>query len=661
MAVQALRGISMDIRQGEILALVGESGSGKTVLSLSVLGLLPRRDVTVAGAVTVAGIDMIHDGHRTLRNVRRHLLGAVFQDPLTSLNPSMLIIKQLTERGIPAEEALENLREAGIADAEHRARQFPHQLSGGLRQRAMIGMALGADGSMPSSAGTHTVNDSHGAPKLIVADEPTTALDVSVQAQILALFDRLRRQHNCAIMLVTHDIGVAAAVADRVAVLFAGTLCEIGPAQQVISSPQHPYTEMLLRSRLTLQKHACNEPLAAADATATPAETGCPYAPRCTRATEECKQGPIELRHVAREPAEWLAACLHPISFPAEDPAEIRDVHARQMADAQKPEKSPPATRGGWALELNHVRKTFQMRGARGVSTQIVAVDDCSLRVPCGGSVALVGESGSGKTTTLRIATGLTRPDSGSVRWDEPERRPQLIFQDAASSLTPWLTVDQHLSERLQQRGIARRERRPRIQQLRGLVGLDEAAGYSRPLQLSGGQQQRAAIARALASEPSLLICDEPVSALDASLAARILRLLDDLRRRLGVALLTVTHDLAVARFIADEVYVMYRGHILEIGPSGTIFDQPKHPYTQGLLGAAPGTKPGQLAPSLRGDPPSPFEHYNGCPFENRCPHAQLKCKAERPPLRILPSGAAVACHFASDDGMSLPEESIEG
>ena len=277
-----------------------------------------------------------------------------------------------------------------------------------------------------------------------------------------------------------------------------------------------------------------------------------------------------------------------------------------------------------------------------------MAVDDCTLRMPRGGLVALVGESGSGKTTTLRIATGLTNPDSGSVHWDETGRRPQLIFQDAASSLTPWLTVDQHLSERLRQRGVPRRERRPKIQQLRDLVGLDESAGYSRPLQLSGGQQQGAAISRALACEPNLLICDEPVSALDSSLAARILRLLDDLRRRLGVALLTVTHDLAaVARFIAEEVYVMYRGHILEIGRSDTIFDQPKHPYTQGLLGAAPGTKPGQLVPSLRGDPPSPFERYNGCPFENRCPHAQLKCEVERPELRILPSGATVACHFA--------------
>lgn len=206
---------------------------------------------------------------------------------------------------------------------------------------------------------------------------------------------------------------------------------------------------MLLQSRLTLRRRTRTEPLAVADNTARPAETGCPYAPRCARATEECTQGPIALRHVARGPAGSLAACLHPISFPADDPAEIRNMHARQVTGPQQTEKRTPATRAGWALELDHVRKTFQVRGTRGGPTEVVAVDDCTLRVPRGGSVALVGESGSGKTTTLRIATGPTNPDSGSVHWDETGRRPQLIFQDAASSLTPWLTVDQHLSERL--------------------------------------------------------------------------------------------------------------------------------------------------------------------------------------------------------------------
>lgn len=630
--VEALRGVSLEVRRGEILAVVGESGSGKTVLSMALLGLLPQKGVDVGGGVTVAGIDMVHGDKRDVRAARQELLGAVFQDPLSSLNPTMRLGRQLTERGIGTRRALANLKSAGISDPARRARQYPHELSGGLRQRAMIAMALGGTGSLPKAAGPQVVTGESGAPLLIVADEPTTALDVSVQAQILMLFDRLRREQGCAVVLVTHDMGVAASVADRIAVLYAGQLSEIGPTADVLGAPLHPYSDMLLRARLSIEGSKVRAGGSAQPALAPPPLTGCPFAPRCDRATTECRAGPIPLLPATGR-GDWHVACLHPMT---ERPL------AAPVATGTGRQPPQTAAGDGVAVRLQGVRKTFA--GRSGV---VVAVEDCSLAVPLGGSVALVGESGSGKTTTLRIAAGLTKPDAGTVSWGSGHGRPQLVFQDAGSSLTPWLTIDQHLVERLRLRGVPRPQRAGVRDELLAVVGLDRRAASSRPAQLSGGQQQRAAIARALASNPSLLICDEPVSALDASLASRVLTLLERLRSELGVALLTVTHDLAVARFVADEVYVMYRGRILEFGKIDALFDNPGQPYTQGLLRSVPSAVPGQLAPTLAGDPPSPFDRHSGCPFAPRCPLVQPICEAVRPELRLLPGGTTAACHFA--------------
>ena len=415
----ALRGVSLTVHSGEILAIVGESGSGKTVLSMSLLGLLPTRGVSVTGQVNVAGVDLIHADKRVVRSIRRHLLGAVFQDPLTSLNPTMRLGRQLTERGIAPERAMKNLRDAGIPDTSHRSRQFPHELFGGLRQRGVIGMALGGSGILPAT-GSARVLDAGGAPKLIVADEPTTALDVSVQAQILTLFDRLRREHGCAVTLVTHDIGVAASIADRIAVLYAGVVCEVGPIRDVVESPRHPYTAMLLQARLSVEKpRKPNATGLSHGPQQAPPLSGCPYVPRCDRSTEECSRPGIELA-AAPGRRDWYAACLHPIS---DAPARALDDPASSLEQA-----TPPAVNNSFAVELRNVRKTFPVRGGAGKRTELVAVNDCTLRVPLRGAVALVGESGSGKTTLLRLAAGLTAPDSGQVDWDNPRSRPQLVF-----------------------------------------------------------------------------------------------------------------------------------------------------------------------------------------------------------------------------------------
>jgi peptide/nickel transport system ATP-binding protein len=642
--VQALRSVTLAVMPGEVVALVGESGSGKSVLGMSLLGLASRmRGARVSGNVSVAGVDMLANPDSTRRLVRREALGAVFQDPLTSLDPTMKIGRQLTERGITRARAVENLRAAGVPEPERRLGQFPHELSGGLRQRVSIAMAIG---TTPPTGAVHTVTDPRGVPRLIVADEPTTALDVSVQAQIVLLFDRLRREHGCAVLFVTHDLGVAASIADRIAVMYSGRLCEVGAAGEVLQRPSHPYTRALLEARVsvdtprgqTVRGIAGSPP----DPTAPP--PGCPYAPRCPRAQEDCTVAPPELRPIPDSPSRTVA-CLHPLLEETDSPQALAS-----LASAGDQSASSATARAGEepALELRDVSKTFAMRGALGRGGHDVhAVSGVSLTVPAGGSLALVGESGCGKTTTLRLACALMEPDSGEIRWAKGAGRPQLVFQDAGSSLTPWLTVGAMLAEQLARRGLSRRERRGAALELLQQVGLDERAAGAKPRELSGGQRQRAAIARALASEPRLLICDEPVSALDASLAIRVLDLLAELRARLGVALLVVTHDLGVAHRTADEVAVMYRGQVVEQGTTAQIFSRPAHPYTQGLLAAIPTTEPGRLSPSLAGEPPSPVGEIAGCSFQGRCPFAQPVCAAQAPPLAPVGSDQLSACHFA--------------
>jgi peptide/nickel transport system ATP-binding protein len=637
--VQAVRSVSLEIGKGEILAVVGESGSGKSVLGLSLLGLLPAaaRPV-VSGTVEVAGIDMLNASERSRRQVRRHLLGAVFQDPLTSLNPTMRVGHQLTERGVPEERALHNLVEAGVSEPARRARQFPFELSGGLRQRAMIAMALGtATGAAPlRHVPGAAVVDRRGVPHLIVADEPTTALDVSVQAQIVLLFDRLRQEHGCSIFFVTHDLGVAASIADRIAVMYAGRLCEIGPAASVLARPTHPYTRALLAARLSIDSSGVRS-IPGQPPTALHLPHGCAFAPRCPNAAEDCLTAPPELQPRPANDGHGEAACLHPH---VDSATSAKPTPARQARTTQ--------ALGESALELRNVSKAFPIgAGQLGFGREkLHAVSNVSLSVPSHSSLGLVGESGCGKTTTLRLATGLLRPDSGTVHWPANAGRPQLVFQDAGSSLTPWMRVGPQIAERLARRGVPRGHRGGRVIDLLQRVGLDARAAKALPRELSGGQRQRAAIARALASEPRVLICDEPVSALDASLVIQVLELLESLRDQLGVALLVVTHDLAVARRVADKVAVMYRGRIVEQGPVEEVFRQPAHPNTQGLLAAIPTTEPGRLSPMLAGEPPSAIGEVAGCAFAPRCRYARDRCVTERPPLYEVSAGRTAACHF---------------
>ena len=633
--VHALRGVSLDLRPGEVLALVGESGSGKSVLSSCLLGLPPEsRRTAISGSVRVAGVDMLSGSGGQRRSVRRRLLGAVFQDPLTSLDPTMRVGTQLTERGVSTRRARRNLSQAGVPEPQQRIRQWPHELSGGLRQRVMLAMALGADGKLPTS-GVDAVFDEEGSPLLIVADEPTTALDVSVQAQVLLLFDRLRREHDCALLLVTHDLGVAASIADRVAVLYAGRLCEVGSTSEVLAEPRHPYTSGLLHARLELDEDSVPLPIPGAPPDPLRLPGGCAFAPRCEHATSDCRRSLPVLRS---DDSPRLFACVNPLAV-ASGPVSAAAVAVAAPVTSRSGEGAEPV------LTIDDVSKSFRVPGSR--REKLHAVAGVSLSVPEGGSLAIVGESGCGKTTLLRMACGLLEPDRGSVHWAEG-LRPQLIFQDAGSSLTPWLSIGTQVAERLRDEA-SRRARRQAAAELLERVGLDRRAAKSLPRQLSGGQRQRAAIARALASSPRLLVCDEPVSALDASLSLRILEMLAEIRDEMKVAILMVTHDLAAARHVADDVLVMYLGRVVEASPASLLFRDPRHPYTRGLRAASPTREPGRLAPTLQGEPPNAVGEVVGCAFASRCPDVEPTCRERTQILETLGEDASrqVSCQVA--------------
>ncbi len=614
--IRALRGVDLTIAPGEILGLVGESGSGKSVLGLSVLGLLPTEPPPqLTGAIEVCGVDVVAADPATRRALRRRHLGAVFQDPMTSLNPTMRVGRQLAEVAGTEAEAVRLLDAVGVPEPKRRLRSFPHELSGGLRQRVMIAMAVA------------------GEPSLVVADEPTTALDVTVQAQILELLAHLRDEVGCSFVLVTHDLGVAAQVSDRIAVLYGGRLAEVGAAVDVLERPAHPYTVGLLRSRLTLAARRVG-PLPTLvgeppDPRAHP--PGCPFAPRCALHTEACDERLPELVPAGRH--NGVVACLRPDTPMAEEVQALPTWPAAAVAPAVEPAVRITAVYKDFVIR-NNVRSRDVLHALRGVDLDIAE----------GESVALVGESGCGKTTLLRAVAGLLPIDDGAIALG-PGARPQMVFQDAGASLTPWLTVGELVSERLRSEGLRRSERSTRVAEVLRLVGLPAEVADAKAGQLSGGQRQRVALARATVVPPEVLLCDEPTSALDVSLAATVLNLLGRLRRELGIAMLFVTHDLGAARVVADRIAVMYLGQIVEVGPAEQVATDPQHPYTRALLSAVPGVGSAAIRARLDGDPASPIAPPTGCAFHPRCPQAVPTCGGARPLLlRLGESDHWLAC-----------------
>ncbi|MCK9931557.1 ABC transporter ATP-binding protein [Frankia sp. Mgl5] len=597
--VRAVRDVSFTLARGESLAIVGESGSGKSVTARTLVGLTGAHATVTARRLRFDGRDLTALRESSWQRIRGRHIGLVLQDALVSLDPLRTAGAEIAEplrthrvvgRAQLRSRVLSLLTDVGVPEPERRAAQYPHQLSGGLRQRALIASALAAG------------------PELLVADEPTTALDVTVQAQVLSLLRQLTTS-GMSLLLISHDLAVVAGLADQIAVMYGGLVVEQGPTAAVLGDPRHPYTQALLAAVPAL--HAKGTRLSIASADRPPATGGCPYAARCPRSDERCR---AELPPAPVAGPGHRTLCWYPgpsaragdvvRAAPREIPGKpVVPVAPVAPPTTETPAHATPATSGGDGeaaalLEVRSVHKRFRSPDG----TWRHAVRDVSFSLFAGESVGVVGESGSGKTTVARIVLGMLAPDEGEVRfagepWSGlPERarrarrlRIQAIYQDPLGSFDPRFTTERIISEALGAAGVPRgRGRRDRVVDLLERVGLDAALLRRRPLELSGGQRQRVAIARALAPGPALLVCDEPVSALDVSVQAQILDLLADLQRGLGVALLFISHDLGVIHHSSDRLIVMKDGDVVETGPVERVFSHPEHDYTRALLAAVP-------------------------------------------------------------------------
>jgi oligopeptide/dipeptide ABC transporter ATP-binding protein len=676
--VHAVDGLSFDVEAGETVGIVGESGCGKTMAAMSIMRLLPRGGYIASGEIRFAGRDLVTVSEPELRKVRGNEIGMIFQDPMTSLNPTMTIGKQIAEavtthRDVSDEQAMKRATEVldlvGLPRPSERVHDFPHQLSGGLRQRVMIAMALACD------------------PKLLIADEPTTALDVTIQAQILSLLDRIKRDLGMGIILITHDMGVIAGKADRVVVMYAGRKVETAETVDLFKRVRHPYTEALLASIPQLDQDKTQElysiPGLPPDLRRPP--LACRFAPRCAFATEQCRTEDPPLG--GDDPAHPYA-CFHPRNSSATD---MGNLGASLLAEAEK-NKALMATFGkeldllGSAseaqlaavadrngepeviLEFRDVSKEFVVTAGAVLRRKIgslQAVTGVELGVRRGETLGLVGESGCGKTTLGRMGVGLEVPTSGQVLFDGTDlssvkggkfralrRDLQFMFQDPYASLDPRMRVKEIISEPLDiaHRGSTK-EREETVRHLLDEVGLAHEAMDRYPHEFSGGQRQRLGLARALALNPKVIVADEPVSALDVSIRSQILNLMKRLQATHGLTYIVISHDLSVVRYLADRIGVMYLGKLVEVGPANDIYEKPAHPYTSGLLKAIPVPNP-ELARAkesqvaVRGELPSPLHPPSGCRFRTRCPLAQDRCAEEVPALRLFGAGHLAACHF---------------
>jgi peptide/nickel transport system ATP-binding protein len=653
--VHAVDGISYSVRRGEVVAIVGESGCGKSVSSLAIMGLLskPAGRVT-AGRILFEGRDLLTLSAEEMREIRGRDISMIFQEPMTSLNPVLSIGEQIMEplfvhlkmdEAKARARALELLQLVGITDGERRLEQYPHQLSGGMRQRVMIAIGLACN------------------PKLIIADEPTTALDVTIQAQILELMKDLSRRLNIALIIITHNLGVVARYADRVNVMYAARIIEQGTADDVFLRPLHPYTIGLMRSvpRLDLPRGVRLETIEGLPPDLRTPPAGCRFAPRCPYRQDACLTEMV-LRDIAPGHA---SACIRANEIIAGTLlTEIARGKTAATATTEHAEKP--------LLVVEHLHKYFAVPalGAGILSSRMVtvkAVDDVSFSIAPGETLGLVGESGCGKTTVGRTVLKLETATEGTIRYAgtdithctakdmrELRRAIQVIFQDPYSSLNPRMTIGQTIGEPLSVYGLVkdRRSEHDRVAELLNQVGLFPYMAERYPHQLSGGQRQRVGIARALALEPRFIVCDEPVSALDVSIQGQIINLLEDLQERLKLSYLFIAHDLAVVRHISDRVAVMYLGRIAEVADRDELYARPLHPYTQALLDAAPIPDPrverSRAPRALKGEIPSPLTPPSGCVFHTRCPLADEECRREVPKVRQIGPRHTVACHKVS-------------
>ncbi|MCB1790393.1 MAG: ABC transporter ATP-binding protein [Gammaproteobacteria bacterium] len=648
--VRAVDGVSFQIRRGETFVLLGESGCGKSMIALSIMRLLPHAGRIVGGDVRIDGRSLRTLSEAEMRSERGGRVGMIFQEPMTSLNPVMTVGEQVAEavrlhdpdrRNQVTERVVELFREVGIPDPERRVNEYPHQLSGGMKQRVMIAMALA------------------GRPALLIADEPTTALDVTIQAQVLELLRRLQRETGMGILLITHDLGVVAEMADRVGVMYAGELMEINDAAEFFRAPRHPYSRKLFRALPMAEKRRHGLDVIKGIVPALDQVFDhCRFADRCERVFDACR----ERQPPWRENGAGGYRCHL-------DPETALAATAAAASSA-----SPDVERSGELLAVTDLKVHFPIH--RGVMRRVVghvkAVDGVELTIGQGQTVALVGESGCGKTTVGKAILQLQPPTAGEVCFDgvdlarlsSSELRAkrsdfQIIFQDPASSMNPRMLVEDIVAEGMVAQGIGgnRAERRKRVEALLAKVGMQPAAADRYPHEFSGGQRQRIAIARALALHPKLIVCDEPTSALDVSVQAQVLNLLRELQNSMGISYLFITHNISVVAYLAHQVAVMYLGRIVEYGDVDAVLGRPLHPYTEALLSAVPVPDPARQPDVVRlqGDMPSPINPPSGCYFHPRCPHAMAVCRDRYPPRLAADDGRQVSCWLLS------PERQLEG
>jgi len=658
--IEAVQNVSFDINRGETHGIVGESGCGKSTVAWAVLNFLGANGYVKRGSIKFQGQELVGVTGEKLRRLRGDQIAMVYQDPMQALNPSMRLGDQMSEvltvhRDLPQNEAekmcIEMLERVYMPDAANVMKRYPHQISGGQQQRVVIATAL--------------LNN----PALLIMDEPTTALDVTVEAAVLDLIAELRREFDTAIMYITHNLGVVARVSTRVGVMYAGEMVERGTVEEIYKNPQHPYTQGLIRCVPKLGADKAKSVLYPIRGRVPPPNnrpTGCIFGPRCDYVQERCRRERPQLREIGQG---TMVRCHFSEEIIAADWTPSEDIMPPEIKEKEVGAEA--------ILSVNDLKKYYEVQGSSlkdvlgfGEKRYVKAVENATFDLHKGKTLGVVGESGCGKSTLIKALIGLEETTSGEAKFigfditnDISKREQsliqelQMVFQNPDSTMNPSYTVGQQIGRPMERFNTVPKDQ-VRDEVIKLLESMRLGANYydRLPRQLSGGEKQRVGIARALASYPDLVLCDEPVSALDVSVQAAILNLLLEVQQEFDTTLIFIAHDLSVVRFFSDQVAVMYLGQFMEIGPADAIYTPPYHPYSEALLSAVPIPDPEvtQKHIRLKGTVPSAIDPPSGCRFHTRCPRRDLMedpklCETESPPWREAGEGHRIFCHLPLD------------